>query len=40
MAPLGLLGLFATTGMAALDWRHQRRRLAPVGAASVPAGAT
>jgi hypothetical protein len=41
MAPLGLLGLLATTGVAALDWRHQRGRLgAATDAASVPVGAT
>lgn len=28
MLPLGLLGLAATAGVGALDWRHQRRRLA------------
>jgi len=28
MAPLGLLGLLATIGVGALDWRHQRPRLA------------
>ena len=39
MAPLGLLGLFATTGVAALDWRHQRRRLAAPAAPTAPAGA-
>ena len=40
MAPLGMLGLFATTGMAAFDWLHQRRRLGATGSApSVPAGA-
>jgi hypothetical protein len=33
MAPLGLLGLVATVGVAALDWRHQRRRLAAVAPA-------
>ncbi|MGH9274488.1 MAG: hypothetical protein ACRDZU_07560 [Acidimicrobiales bacterium] len=26
MAPLGLLGLVATVGVAGLDWRHQRKR--------------
>ena len=31
-APLGLLGLGATAGVAALDWRHQRRRRAVVAA--------
>lgn len=30
MAPLGLLGLLATVGVAGLDWRHQRRRLATI----------
>lgn len=30
LAPLGLLGLVATVGVAALDWRHQRRRAAAV----------
>ena len=39
MAPLGLLGLLATTGMAALDWRHQRRRLGVGSAPPSPAGA-
>lgn len=36
MAPLGALGLAATVAVGALDWRHQRRRLAaasPVSAA-------
>ncbi len=37
MAPLGLLGVLATTGMAALDWRHQRRRLAATAAPTTPA---
>ena len=36
MAPLGLLGLVATIGVAGLDWRHQRRRLAAV-ATDLPA---
>ncbi|MFL6206263.1 MAG: hypothetical protein ACJ739_13030 [Acidimicrobiales bacterium] len=40
MAPLGLLGLFATTGVAALDWRHQRRRLSAVAGPSEVAGAS
>ena len=31
-APLGLLGIGATAGVAALDWRHQRRRRAAVTA--------
>jgi hypothetical protein len=40
MAPLGLLGLLATTGFAALDWRHQRRRLDTAsGAPAAPVGA-
>jgi hypothetical protein len=40
MAPLGLLGLGATVAMAALDWRHQRRRAAltqVAAAAATPA---
>ncbi len=36
MVPLGLLGLAATAGMGALDWRHQRRRLDD---GALPAGA-
>jgi hypothetical protein len=36
MAPLGLLGLVATVGVAGLDWRHQRRRTTAV-AVPVPA---
>jgi hypothetical protein len=28
---LGLVGLVATVGVGALDWRHQRRRAAVVG---------
>ena len=41
MAPLGLMGLLATTGVAALDWRHQRRRFdAGPGAPSTPLGAS
>jgi hypothetical protein len=40
MAPLGLLGLFATSGVAALDWRHQRRRLAATGKPISAAGAS
>jgi hypothetical protein len=39
MAPLGLLGLVATVGMAGLDWRHQRKRLAPPAARTPAAGA-
>jgi hypothetical protein len=35
MAPLGLLGLLATVGVAGLDWRHQRKRL--VRPAATPA---
>ena len=39
MAPLGLLGLAATTIVGALDWNHQRRRLlaSATAASSVPA---
>ncbi len=33
MAPLGLLGLLATVGIAGLDWRHQRKRSALASAA-------
>jgi hypothetical protein len=40
MAPLGMLGLLATTGVAALDWNHQRRRLAAAKAAAAPVGAS
>jgi hypothetical protein len=40
MVPLGLFGVLATAGMAALDWRHQRRRLAAVTALEMPAGAS
>ena len=40
MAPLGVLGLLATTGVAALDWRHQRRRLGHATAPASPAGAS
>jgi hypothetical protein len=32
MAPLGLLGLVATAGVAGLDWRHQRRRTSTTAA--------
>lgn len=39
MAPLGLLGLVATVGMAGLDWRHQRKRLAGPVASSPAVGA-
>jgi hypothetical protein len=39
MAPLGLLGLIATVGVAGLDWRHQRRRLAPAVTEAPAAGA-
>jgi hypothetical protein len=31
LLPLGVAGLLATAGVAALDWRHQRRRLATAG---------
>ena len=34
MAPLGALGLAATVAVGALDWRHQRRRLAQTAPAS------
>jgi len=40
MAPLGVLGLLATTGVAALDWRHQRRRLGHPTVPTTPAGAS
>ena len=41
LAPLGLLGLAATTVVAGFDWRHQRRRLAGAAAgAPAPAGAS
>jgi hypothetical protein len=39
MAPLGLLGLIATGGIGALDWRHQRRLLAAGERTASPAGA-
>lgn len=38
LVPLGVLGLAATTVVAGLDWRHQRRRLAAAGGAAVAAG--
>jgi hypothetical protein len=38
LVPLGLLGLAATAAVAGLDWRHQRRRLAPLPGGTVRAG--
>lgn len=37
LVPLGLLGLATALGVGALDWRHQRRRLAAVSAQGAPA---